>query len=158
MPALLLETSEAAAIAKIRNGPKAVTDASVALILPGGAVAKGEGDRADRSSEERANIAGVNLAESEGCVMNRERRDESGRRVGLNQAATLTNSDGIKIKIVFRDVSRDGFRISHAGADLTVGEVVILNSARGEKTTGQLKWATETEAGGVFLDPPEALN
>ena len=87
--------------------------------------------------------------------MRGERRDEPGRRIELEQRATLTNSDGYVFEIVIRDLSRAGFRIEHGGEDLEVDETVTITSTRGALAAGQIKWTTDTEAGGVFVDLPE---
>jgi hypothetical protein len=86
--------------------------------------------------------------------MSPERRNDSGR-IELDQSATLTNSDGLQIDVIFRDLSRSGFRISHGGEDLVVGDIMTLTSGRGVRATGQVRWSNKEEAGGVFLDPPE---
>ena len=83
-----------------------------------------------------------------------ERREEPGR-IELQQRATLTNSDGYVFEIIIKDLSRAGFRIEHGGEDLEVGETVTITSMRGALAAGQIKWATDTGAGGVFVDFPE---
>ena len=87
--------------------------------------------------------------------MRGERREERGRRIELQQRARLTNSDGYVTEIIIKDLSRAGFRIEHGGEDLEVGETVTITSMRGALAAGQIKWTTDSEAGGVFVDLPE---
>ena len=90
--------------------------------------------------------------------MRGELRGEPGRRIELQQRATLTNSDGYVTEIVIKDLSRGGFRIEHDGEDLEVGEIVTITSTRGALAACQIKWTTDAEAGGVFVDLPEVLD
>ena len=78
-----------------------------------------------------------------------ERRKEPGRRIDLHQVITLITSDGIALRVVLKDLSRDGFKIGHDGEDLVVGEVVIVKAGRSE-ARAQISWTTEKEAGGMF--------
>lgn len=86
-----------------------------------------------------------------------ERRKEPGRRIDLHQVITLITSDGIALRVVLKDLSRDGFKIGHDGEDLVVGEVVIVKAGRSE-ARAQISWTTEKEAGGMFVDDAEAGN
>ena len=79
-------------------------------------------------------------------------------RIGIGQSAKLLDSDGQAAAVIVKDLSRDGFRLSHNGEDLVVGEIVSITSERGTHATGQIKWVTELEAGGVFLDLPADPN
>ena len=86
-----------------------------------------------------------------------ERRREPGRRIELHQTITLITSDGVAFTVVLKDLSRDGFKIEHNGEDLVVGEVVMVRAGRSE-ARAQISWATGKEAGGRFVDDPEAGN
>jgi hypothetical protein len=86
-----------------------------------------------------------------GC---QDRREESGRRIELHQTATLITTDGHPVRVILKDVSRDGFKIEHGGEDFEVGEIVSIRSGRWTDVRAQIKWATEQEAGGILLDNP----
>jgi hypothetical protein len=88
--------------------------------------------------------------------MAQERRREGGPRVGIRQDATLINSDGRSFSIFVKELSRDGFSFEHRSEDLRLGEIVIIRSNRGTQARGEIKWTTEAEAGGVFLELPSA--
>jgi hypothetical protein len=66
-------------------------------------------------------------------------------------------TDGHAVEVILKDVSLDGFGIEHAGEDFEPGEIVILRSGRWADVRGQIKWATDREAGGVFLDEPHLV-
>ena len=88
--------------------------------------------------------------------MEDERRGEGGGRVEMRQAATLINSDGRSFPIFVKDLSRAGFSFEHRFQDLRLGEIVIIKSHRGNQARGEIKWTTEFEAGGIFLELPAA--
>jgi hypothetical protein len=79
------------------------------------------------------------------------------RRIAVHRPVLLRNSDGVEFMVRFKDISRNGFRFAHDGEDLGVGEIVILSEDRGEIAKGEIRWATQSEAGGLFLDPPKDL-
>ena len=83
--------------------------------------------------------------------MSDDRRREQGPRIELTQAITLINCDGVEIRVLLKDLSRDGFRIAHRGEDLSAGEMVILKTGRTD-ARAQLSWVTKDEAGGMFVD------
>jgi hypothetical protein len=87
-----------------------------------------------------------------------ERRSGGGHRIEIEQRATLIESDGRTIPIVVKDLSRDGFRVQHAGDDLLVEETVRIETDRGTCAVGRIKWVTANEAGGVFIDLPDEVN
>jgi hypothetical protein len=86
-----------------------------------------------------------------------DRRDESKKRIELHQTAALITTDGHAVGVTLKDVSLDGFRIEHAGEDFQPGEILSLRSGRWAGVRAQIKWATDREAGGIFLDDPELL-
>ena len=88
--------------------------------------------------------------------MDLDRRERQGRRIGLDSRARLITSDGLAIDVRLADLSSEGFRIEHGGEDLIVGEAVTLATLRTE-AKAEIRWATASEAGGVFLDPPPEL-
>lgn len=73
------------------------------------------------------------------------------RRIALRQAATLVDSAGVTYKIVLTDLSSSGFRVE-CGQLLRIGEYVVLRSGRDRPQRGQIRWADDHMAGGVFLD------
>ena len=90
--------------------------------------------------------------------MELERRGEGGPRIEIRQHATLINSDGRAFPIYVKDLSRAGFSFEHGAEDLRLGEVVTIRSHRGVEARGEIRWTTEAEAGGVFIElppPPE---
>ena len=87
----------------------------------------------------------------------RHERRKAGYRIYVDQGATLTNSDGQALTVRVNNLSRDGFSIDHPGEDLTAGEIVTIQSERGTVATGEIRWVTSAEAGGVFIDLPDEL-
>ena len=83
--------------------------------------------------------------------MDKNRRPERAQRIELDQEVTLITSDGHPLRAVLKDLSRDGFKLGHAGEDLVVGEIVTIKTARSE-SRAQLLWVSETEAGGSFIE------
>lgn len=90
-------------------------------------------------------------------LMKYERRARAGRRTAILRAATLITSDGHHVDVKFKDLSLDGFRIEHSGVDLIAGEIVELFDGR-STVRAQLKWITDQEAGGEFLEQAKALD
>jgi PilZ domain-containing protein len=86
-----------------------------------------------------------------------DRRDDSKKRIEVHQTAALITADGHAVEVTLKDVSLDGFRIEHAGEDFEPGEIVSLRSGRWAGVRAQIKWATDREAGGIFLDHPDLV-
>lgn len=84
--------------------------------------------------------------------MSHERRATGGKRVELTHEAKLVCSDGMAWDVTLLDVSSGGFRLRHTGADLEIGELVSIASGRGTKANGRIRWKTNVEAGGAFVD------
>lgn len=82
-----------------------------------------------------------------------ERYSKRGARIAVEQDVELVTSDGHSLPVKLRDISLDGFKIQHDGADLMVGEIVTIRSPRSD-ARGQLQWVNDLEAGGAFLDAP----
>jgi hypothetical protein len=80
----------------------------------------------------------------------------SQRRTPMRQEATLINSHGRAFPVFVKDLSPAGFRLEHRSQDLQLGEVVIIRSHRGTEALCEIKWTTEFEAGGVFIELPAA--
>ncbi|MBA3526305.1 MAG: PilZ domain-containing protein [Sphingomonas sp.] len=76
------------------------------------------------------------------------------RRIEMRQEATLINSDGRDFLVYVKDLSRAGFTLEHRAQDLRLGEIVIIRSHHGTEARCQIKWTTEFEAGGVFIELP----
>jgi hypothetical protein len=76
------------------------------------------------------------------------------RRIALRQEATLINSSGRAFPVFVKDLSRGGFTLEHRSEDLRLGEVVVIRSHRGTEARCEIKWTTEFEAGGVFVELP----
>lgn len=81
------------------------------------------------------------------------RRSRRGTRIRIDQAVQLVTCDGHVLAARLKDVSRDGFKVQHGGADLIVGEIVTIRGARSEGRA-QLQWVTTSDAGGAFIDVP----
>lgn len=75
-------------------------------------------------------------------------------RVDLRRPAVLIDSDGTETAVVVLDISSGGFRLEVAQAP-PVGSTVKLRVERGHEFPAQIRWANETEAGGVFLSPAD---
>ena len=71
----------------------------------------------------------------------------------MEAAVRLVTCDE-EVPVTFKDVSRRGFKLHHANADLIAGEVVTIATHRWT-ARAQLHWVTATEAGGTFLDDVE---
>jgi hypothetical protein len=82
-----------------------------------------------------------------------DRRSRRGARIELEQCVELITSDGDAFTVKLKDLSRDGFKIQHDGADLVVGEIVTIQTIRSQ-ARGQLQWVNDTDAGGAFIDFP----
>ena len=81
-----------------------------------------------------------------------ERRVNGETRIKLAYEARLACSDGLAFDVTIVDVSSGGFRVRHHGADLDIGELVSIASSRRVMATGQIRWRTNEEAGGAFVD------
>lgn len=79
------------------------------------------------------------------------RRRRRGTRIRTEQDVELVTSDGHVLGARLKDVSSDGFKVRHGGADLIVGEIVTIRSARSEGRA-QLQWVTTSDAGGTFIE------
>jgi hypothetical protein len=88
--------------------------------------------------------------------VDKDRRSERAQRIELEQGVTLITSDGVPLRVILKDLSRDGFKIGHSGEDLVEGEIVTIKTARSE-SRAQLLWVTESEAGGSFVDDAKPL-
>lgn len=88
--------------------------------------------------------------------MSDNRRGTTSRRTEILRHATLITSDGHHIEVRLKDLSVDGFRFEHPGADLLVGEIVQLDDGR-STIRAQLKWVNDKDAGGEFLEAPGRL-
>ncbi|MGN6156338.1 MAG: PilZ domain-containing protein [Sphingomicrobium sp.] len=77
------------------------------------------------------------------------RRD---RRVLLNCAAILTESDGFTVDVMIVDVSKDGFRLRSV-TELELGSRVSLQMDNVAPVRCEIRWSCGHEAGGIFLDP-----
>ena len=74
------------------------------------------------------------------------------RRVALNCAGVLTESDGCTIDVTIVDISKDGFRLRSV-EELELGSTVSLRMHETRPVRCQIRWACGHEAGGIFLDP-----
>ncbi len=72
----------------------------------------------------------------------------------MRQEATLINSDGRAFPVYVKNLSRAGFTLEHRAQDLRLGEIVIIRSHHGTEARCEIKWTTEVEAGGVFIELP----
>ena len=82
-----------------------------------------------------------------------DRRSRRDTRIELEQTVQLVTSEGHELPVRLKDVSRDGFKIQHGGADLLVGEIVTIRTSRSD-ARAQLQWVTHQDAGGTFIDVP----
>ena len=73
-------------------------------------------------------------------------------RVGTRFDAALVDSDGGKIPVIVKDISREGCRLETDGS-LTIGEKVQLEVPKYGNFPAQIRWALGKEAGAVFLEP-----
>jgi hypothetical protein len=73
-------------------------------------------------------------------------------RVDTRYEASLTDSDGGKIRIVVTDISRSGCRMETDGT-LEIGEKVQIEVPRYGTYPAQIRWVLGNEAGAVFLEP-----
>lgn len=78
------------------------------------------------------------------------------RRVAVTMPGTLVEADGCAIDVDVLDVSSSGFRVE-TNAELVIGETVELRMARSQPLRAVICWTRGEEAGGIFLDPAEAL-
>jgi len=74
------------------------------------------------------------------------------RRVALNCAGVITESDGSTVDVTIVDVSKDGFRLRSV-EDLELGTTITLQMQETRPVRCEIRWACGHEAGGVFLDP-----
>jgi hypothetical protein len=79
------------------------------------------------------------------------------RRIGVQLEAILQEPDGCELRVQILDVSSSGFRI-RTDAELLVHEEVQLRLARSHPLRARICWTRGHEAGGIFLDPAEALD
>ena len=68
----------------------------------------------------------------------------------------MINSDGRAFPVYVKNLSREGFTLEHRADDLRLGEIVIIRSHLGTQARCEIKWTTEAEAGGVFIELPSA--
>ena len=74
------------------------------------------------------------------------------RRVALNCAGVITESDGSTVDVTIVDVSKDGFRLRSV-EDLELGTTITLQMQETRPVRCEIRWACGHEVGGVFLDP-----
>jgi endonuclease YncB( thermonuclease family) len=74
------------------------------------------------------------------------------RRVALNCAGVVTESDGCTIDVTIVDISKDGFRLRSV-EELELGSTVSLQMQETRPVRCEIRWACGHEAGGIFLDP-----
>ncbi|HEX2802486.1 MAG TPA: PilZ domain-containing protein [Sphingomicrobium sp.] len=74
------------------------------------------------------------------------------RRVTLNCAAVVTESDGCTVDVTLIDVSKHGFRLRSV-AELEIGSTILLQMPEARPVRCEIRWACGHEAGGAFLDP-----
>ncbi|MCJ7420571.1 PilZ domain-containing protein [Sphingomicrobium astaxanthinifaciens] len=74
-------------------------------------------------------------------------------RIDLAAPAELTDSDGGRVAVVVRDLSKDGCRLSTDGS-LIAGEAVSLRVGREAPLAGVVAWVQGDEAGVRFATPP----
>jgi hypothetical protein len=75
-------------------------------------------------------------------------------RVDVRKAAIVVNSDGDEISVTVLDISGSGFRL-HVTEKLNIGEFVRLR-VDDEILSAQIRWVLGDEAGGAFLENPDA--
>lgn len=73
-------------------------------------------------------------------------------RIELRRQATLINADGMGSPVTILDVSSGGFRLEVAEAP-RIGEHVRLRVDKHDDFPAEIRWASGSEAGGVFLTP-----
>jgi PilZ domain len=83
--------------------------------------------------------------------MTMDRRSERAPRIAVAQDAVLITSSGQEVPIRLSDLSREGFKIEHPEAELTVGEIITIPSRRSE-AKAKIRWVQSHEAGGIFID------
>ena len=74
------------------------------------------------------------------------------RRVALNCAGVVTESDGCTVDVMIVDISKDGFRLRSV-EELELGTTVSLQMQETRPVRCEIRWACGHEAGGIFLDP-----
>ena len=72
------------------------------------------------------------------------------RRVALNCAGVVTESDGCTVDVTILDMSTDGFRLRSIEE---LGSTVSLQMRETRPVRCEIRWACGHEAGGIFLDP-----
>lgn len=80
-------------------------------------------------------------------VSERKKREA---RIELDQDVHLMTDDGVAHAITLKDLSRRGFKFSHAGLQLKTGEIVMIKSRRSEARV-EILWIKDAEAGGIFV-------
>ena len=73
-------------------------------------------------------------------------------RIDLAQPGMVTDSDGGRVAVVVRDLSKDGCRLSTDGS-LIEGEAVMLAVGKGQPVPALVAWALGDEAGLHFTAP-----
>lgn len=73
-------------------------------------------------------------------------------RIDVHYDGLLITSDSHEVKVVVRDLSRNGFRIKLIDGEVLVREHVHLRVGRNTASKAEIKWALGSEAGGIFLD------
>lgn len=80
------------------------------------------------------------------------RFSERAPRIDLNRPAVLVDSAGIQQAVTVVDVSSGGFKLKVSKLP-RIGEHVRLRVEGSAEIQGEVRWAVEDEAGGVFLSP-----
>lgn len=75
-------------------------------------------------------------------------------RVVIDQQALLIDGGGRELPVKVIELSAGGFRLD-VGEMLAVGEKVAIRVDRYGEYKGEIRWATELQAGGIFLEPVE---
>ncbi len=78
------------------------------------------------------------------------------RRINVQFEAVVVESDGCHVRIQVLDVSSSGFRIQ-SNAEFVIDDEVLLKIPRSAPLRAKICWTRGREAGGIFLDPAEAL-
>lgn len=73
-------------------------------------------------------------------------------RVETNHSATLVDSDGTETEVTVIELSNGGFRLATRKL-LPIGEKFSIRVERYGAFPAEIRWSTEDQAGGVFLEP-----
>ena len=73
-------------------------------------------------------------------------------RVETRQSAILIDSEGTEIAVEVIELSSGGFRLATKEL-LPLGEKVSIRVSRYGEFPAEIRWSTEDQAGGVFLEP-----